>query len=114
VVEDDPEAAEYFTHVLTKHGHFHVTHTPDPAVALTLAASQHWDLVLTDLDLPFMSGLELLAALRRMTPNLPVVLVTGHALDTPPSSPSAPNKILRKPIPSIDLLAAITPLIQTP
>jgi CheY-like chemotaxis protein len=114
VVEDDPEAAEYFTHVLTKHGKFQVTHTADPAVALALAATEPWDLVLTDLDLPLMSGLELLAALRRKAPSLPVVLVTAHTLDPAPATPDAPNKILRKPVPSADLIAAITPLLPTP
>ncbi len=31
VVEDDPDAALFLVHVLTKRGRFHVTYTPDPA-----------------------------------------------------------------------------------
>ena len=79
VVEDDPEAALFAVHVLAKRGQFEVTHTPDPAVALRLAAAGGFDLVLTDVDMPGMSGLELLDALRRIAPTLPVAVLTGHA-----------------------------------
>src|ERR1700722_19939901 len=60
LVEDDPEAAEFFRHTLTVRGRFQVTHTPDPAAALALAAGAPWDLIITDLNLPGMSGLDLL------------------------------------------------------
>jgi DNA-binding response OmpR family regulator len=112
VVEDDLEAAQFFQHVLTKHGQFHVTHTADPGIALALAATEPWDLVLTDLDLPVMSGMELLAGLRHLAPRLPVVLVTAHLTEPASVTHGArPDKILRKPIPTADLLAAVTPLI---
>ena len=52
LVEDDPEAALFAFHVLTKRAQFDVTHTADPAVALELAAAGHWDLVLTDFQCP--------------------------------------------------------------
>ena len=68
VVEDDPEAALFVVYVLGNRGGFEVTHTADPAEALRLAADGHWDLLLTDLDMPGMSGLELLGALRQVAP----------------------------------------------
>ena len=49
-------------------------------MALVLAATGHWDLVLTDMDLPVMSGAELLAALRQLAPALPVAVVSAHVL----------------------------------
>ncbi len=78
LVEDDHDAACYAVHVLTTMGRFDVTHTTDPRVALDRASSEPWDLVLTDLDLPGMSGLELLAALREATPVLPVAVLTAE------------------------------------
>jgi len=84
VVEDDPAAAEFFRHVLVTRGRFEVMHTPDPVAALALAGTQRWDLLLTDLDLPGMTGLELLAALRPMTPRLPGIVVTAHPLELSP------------------------------
>lgn len=90
MVEDDPEAAEFFKHVLVARGRFQVTHTADPVTALAMAAAQCWDLLLTDLDLPGMSGLELLAALQPMTPRLPGILVTAHPLDLSPVTTAGP------------------------
>ena len=60
VVEDDPEAALFLVHVLANRCRFEVIHTADPVTALRLAADEHWDLVVTDLDMPGMTGLELL------------------------------------------------------
>jgi CheY-like chemotaxis protein len=111
-VEDDPEAALFCTYVLTTQGRFEVTHTADPAAALALAAAEPWDLVITDLDLPVMSGLELLAKIRELAPRVPVVLVTAHVLDGCPladCTPDAlrdchPDDVLRKPVPADRLL----------
>ncbi len=44
---------------------YQVVHTADPAEALTLAGSQSWDLVLTDVEMPGMTGIELLESIRR-------------------------------------------------
>jgi sigma-B regulation protein RsbU (phosphoserine phosphatase) len=115
IVEDDPEAALFATLVLGERGRFEVTHTPDPAAALVLAASAPWDLVLTDLDLPVMSGLELLAALRELAPRVPVLLVTAvprgplSAAGAPgPGGPAAgrPDGLLVKPVRAERLLSA--------
>ena len=65
--------------LLGEHGGFDVTHTLDPAVGLKRASSEPWDLVLTDVEMPGMSGLELLEALRRVSPGLPVAVLTAHA-----------------------------------
>ncbi len=79
VVEDDPEAALFAVYVLANRGKFEVTHTADPAAALRLAAEQPWDLVLTDMQMPVMTGLELLQALRQVAPGLPVAVMTANA-----------------------------------
>jgi len=112
VVEDDPEAALFAVHVLANRGHFDVTHTADPAVALRLVATEHWDLVLTDVQLPGMSGLELLDALRQIAPALPVAVVTAHA----PAGMSqairlnGADEYLEKPLRIASLLATATAL----
>ena len=54
--------------MLGRRGGLDVRHTPDPAVALSLARTQAWDVVLTDAELPGMTGLEIVAALRRLSP----------------------------------------------
>ncbi|MGD0608314.1 MAG: response regulator [Streptosporangiaceae bacterium] len=113
VVEDDPEAALFAVHVLTNRGRFDVTHTADPVVALQLVAAEHWDLVLTDVRLPGMSGLDLLDALRQLAPALPVAVMTAHA---PAAMMQAmrlhrADEYLEKPLRIASLLATVTGLI---
>ena len=48
------------------------------AAALALVATEEFDLVLTDLQMPGMNGLELCARLVEQRPDVPVVVVTGH------------------------------------
>jgi DNA-binding response OmpR family regulator len=107
VVEDDQDTALFLRHVLESRGQFEVTHTPDPAAALALVVDEPWDLVVTDLELPGMNGLELVAALRRLVPSLPVLIVTPHAtgvrgIDYP---------VLTKPLRVEELLSTVTALI---
>jgi CheY-like chemotaxis protein len=114
VVEDDPDAALFLVHVLANRGQFEVTHTADPAVALRLAAAEHWDLVLTDLEMPGMTGLELLAALRQVAPALPVAVVTAHAPADMMAAAllSHPDEYLQKPLRINQLIATAIALIS--
>ncbi len=115
LIEDDPESAYFTTYVLSRRGGFDVTHVADPTVALTLAVTRPWDLVIADLDLPIMSGLEFVAALRRMAPRLPVALVTAYPHDMPalPATERArqPDVVLAKPVPADLLLSTVTALV---
>ena len=114
LVEDDPEAALFAVHVLTKRAQFEVTHTADPAVALELAAGGQWDLVLTDLELPGMTGLELLHALRQAAPALPVAVVTANVPTgtTHEALLSEADSYLSKPLRIDQLISTATDLIR--
>jgi CheY-like chemotaxis protein len=105
-------------HVLAKRGGFNVTHLADPTIALTLAVTRPWNLVIADIDLPIMSGLEFVAALRRMAPRLPVVLITAYPHDAPTLAATEygrqPDAVLAKPVPADLLLTtAITLAMPT-
>ena len=78
VVEDDADAASYVLHVLRHRGGFTVTHTVDPAAALDRVRAENWDLVITDVEMPGMSGIELLEQVREISPQLPVAVLTAH------------------------------------
>ncbi|MGH3205495.1 MAG: response regulator [Streptosporangiaceae bacterium] len=111
LVEDDPEAALFAVTVLAKRGQFEVTHTADPAVALELAAAECWDLVVTDVDMPGMTGLELLDALRRIAPTLPVAVLTAHVHLRTAALLRQADEFLTKPVRIDQLLATATALI---
>ena len=109
VIEDDPDAALFAVYVLAKRARFEVTHTADPALALELAAAQPWDLVLTDVEMPGMTGLELLDALRQVAPALPVALVSAHVC--PPALLAQAEVFLSKPLRIDQLISTATTLI---
>ena len=112
VVEDDPEAALFLVHVLANRCRFEVIHTADPATALQPAADEHWDLVVTDLDMPGMIGLELLAGLRQVAPALPVAVVSAHVLDGVPAGLLGhADHYLEKPLRVDRLIETATALI---
>ena len=73
--------------------------------------TQHRDeiaLVVTDMSMPGMDGLGLLAALRTQSPNLKVIIMTGHLLDTDDLSRQGhkPTRRIAKPI-SLDKLIQV-------
>jgi CheY-like chemotaxis protein len=115
LVEDDREAAYFAVHVLSTMGRFDVTHTADPQVALDRARSERWDLVLTDLDLPTMTGLDLLGALRRAVPALPVAVITAGTAFGPGADAARrqADAFLQKPVPAAHLVAVAGALIGT-
>ena len=45
---------------------------------LTLIQSQNWDVIILDLFMPGMSGLDTLKHINQLAPDLPVILLTGH------------------------------------
>ena len=113
VVEDDLVTARFLTHVLSESGGFDVTHTPDPAVALARASAETWDLVLTDVEMPGMTGIELLEVLRRVAPDLPVAVMTAHpTIDYAVGAlRSRADEFLQKPVRPDQLLVTVTALI---
>jgi DNA-binding NtrC family response regulator len=56
---------------------FEVTEAESGTRAVELAREREFDLVLSDMRMPLMNGLELLRALKTIQPQIPVVLMTG-------------------------------------
>jgi nitrogen regulation protein NR(I) len=77
LIEDDASLAANLRDVLTDDG-FHVTLCQRGDEGLRLAGKNEWDVVLTDLRLPGVGGLELVRQLHATQPRLPVVLMTAH------------------------------------
>jgi DNA-binding NtrC family response regulator len=78
VVDDEPDMVETVARILTHLGHEPVTATEGGA-AVELLERERPDLVLTDLRMPGMDGLEVLKEVKRIDPEAPVVLFTAHA-----------------------------------
>jgi LmbE family N-acetylglucosaminyl deacetylase len=78
LVDDDPDIARFHALVLRGGGH-DVTVVHDPVDALRRIDAEAYDLLVSDIQMPAMTGLELTARLRASAPRLPAILVTAHA-----------------------------------
>jgi len=77
VVDDEQETCDLLEMALVRHG-FKVTTSSNAQRALELVAAQDFDVVLTDLSMPEMSGLDLCERVLGTRPNMPVVVITGQ------------------------------------
>ena len=83
VVDDDDQIREVLSDMLTIDGHA-ATACPDGQSALEAVKRQDFDLVITDLGMPGMSGLELAAQIHDRHPDLPIAMITGWGTQLDP------------------------------
>ncbi len=76
VVEDNPQVAESLYYLLVKEG-YEVTTCFDGLSALNQMEREDYDLVVTDLLIPFVSGLNLIKHIRLHKPFLPVIVISS-------------------------------------
>ncbi|WP_296892334.1 sigma-54 dependent transcriptional regulator [Thiobacillus sp.] len=77
VVDDEPKMRRVLEIMLQKMGH-RVLAAGNGIEALALFQANSVDLVITDLRMPEMDGIELLAALRAQASDVPVMVITAH------------------------------------
>ena len=78
VVDDRDDSLQFLTeYILQPNGYQYLT-AKDGALGLQYALSEHPDLMIMDLKMPRMTGLEVLAALRERSVEIPVILMTFH------------------------------------
>jgi len=76
VIDDEPEAGEILAEVLTS-DRIEVEVLQDPSLALERLAQTTFDVVLTDLHMPLMHGLELCERIIGTRPDVPIIVMTG-------------------------------------
>ncbi len=107
VVDDEDAVAAFLSSALARFGYRTTTFTSAEAALEHLGDDlERYDLVLTDVTMPRMSGEELLRAVRAMRPELPVVICTGYSASMTPERAEALGAAgyLTKPI-SVNELA---------
>jgi DNA-binding NtrC family response regulator len=78
IVDDEPDMTETCRSVLTAAGYQCLT-TNDALEALRLLGAERPDLLLTDLRMPEIDGMEMLRRAHEIDPQMPVMLLTAHA-----------------------------------
>ena len=78
IVDDEPDMVENCARILGRAGYDCLTAT-DPRRALGMIESERPDLLLTDLKMPDVDGMELLRHARELDPAMPVIMITAFA-----------------------------------
>jgi len=76
MVDDEPLLRSLLSRAFAR-ADFEVVEAASGTAALQLLCAEHFDLVISDVQMPFMTGIELLRKLRHHQPDLPVVLISG-------------------------------------
>ena len=112
IVEDEEKIARFLELELGHEG-YEVGKAADGRVALAVALGQRWDLVLLDVMLPELSGLEVLRRLRRES-DVPVILLTARdaVMDKVAGLDAGANDYITKPFAIEELLARIRAVLR--
>jgi DNA-binding NtrC family response regulator len=78
VLDDEQRMVDIIGMVLRREGHEVHTFT-EAETALAALEKQSFDLLITDLKMPTLDGVEVLERARRIDAELPVILITAHA-----------------------------------
>lgn len=114
VVDDDEQIRGVLCDMLEMDSHETVS-CPDAVVALEAFAKNQFDLVITDLGMPGISGLELADRIHREHPNLPIAMITGWGtqLSKEEVALKGVRTVLSKPFHLKDIRALLEDVIQS-
>ena len=108
LVVDDNEAVLHVVAAALESADFRVLVADSPAAALRLAKKkdEKIDLLLSDVEMPDMSGPQLAERTRHTRPQTPVLLMSGYTAGALPSGPAASGDLplIRKPFNAETLL----------
>lgn len=78
IVDDEPDLVDSYARMLARSGHCCL-----PAFngeqAMALFDREHPDLIVTDLNLPAASGIEVIRHAHETSPSTPIIAITGHS-----------------------------------
>ena len=112
LAEDDQVMREYLTRALERSG-YAVTAVDRGTAAIPLLETETFDLLLTDIVMPEMDGIELAQRAGEMCKDLRVMFITGFAAVTLKAGKTMPQaRVLSKPFHLRDLVAEVDRLFE--
>ena len=115
VVDDEGPLLELTTDALSELGYEAVGYgSARAALEAFRSNSSHFEVLITDLRMPGMSGDALIREVRRLRPLLPVILVSGYVGDAgmAPSNSGLADDVLTKPLQAIALATSLARLLD--
>ena len=80
IIDDDPDILAMVRLVLERKGHHDVTVTADSQEGLHMALKGHYDLLIIDVMMPYLSGYEIVRRLRQnhATAHTPIIILSAR------------------------------------
>jgi len=115
IIDDEGAVARSIADILNMEGYWAKT-AGDATLALTMLNTEQFDLILSDVKLPGISGLELLLRLKDVHNTVPVIVMSGHGtIDIAVQAmKQGARDYLEKPIDLNRLLKAVKMVFSTP
>ncbi len=84
LIEDESAIRRVLSKILAEENKsYNVTEATDGLAGMELAKDNDYDLILCDIKMPKMDGVEVLQAIKKIKPDIPIVMISGHGdLDT--------------------------------
>lgn len=112
LAEDDTVMREYLTRALEKSG-YAVSAVDRGTAALPLLETERFDLLLTDIVMPEMDGIELAQKCAEIAPDTRVMFITGFAAVTLKAGKAMPQaRVLSKPFHLRDLVLEVDRMFE--
>ncbi len=112
LVEDDDDNRELMAEVLATSG-FDVVSAASGRDGLRSLAERSVDVIVTDVGMPGMGGLELASAAKRVAPSVPIIVVTGWAEREDISSAREVDAVLVQPVDPDVLAQAVSDVARS-
>lgn len=78
IVDDEPDMLKLLSMILREKTPYEITTTNNPIEAVELAKKGDFDLVITDLKMPGLDGLQLLEEVKKRDEDVPVIIITAY------------------------------------
>jgi DNA-binding NtrC family response regulator len=78
IVDDEPDMLKLLSMIIREKTPYEVTTTNNPLEALDFVKKGGFDMVIADLKMPGLDGIELLDAVKRVDQDIPVIIITAY------------------------------------
>ncbi|MFL6717927.1 MAG: response regulator [Burkholderiaceae bacterium] len=114
IVDDCADSAGLLAELLALNGYHCLHRTADAAVVCDLHEVNDYDLILLDLHMPFVSGLKIMAQMRKLAPDslLPVIVLTGDDNLRLPALEAGAYDFIAKPFDASDLMVRVHQMLH--
>jgi len=79
IVDDEPDMLKLLSMILREKTSYEITTTNNPMEAIELVKQGGFDLVISDLKMPVLDGMEIIDAVKKVDEDIPVIIITAFA-----------------------------------